>query len=124
LKSSKSLKEDIDGMDGVPGYRWHGWGTRVLKNLLKVFFSLQNMKWKQNSVGMEENKPLCNTPYSQEHNGTNSRKGQSHSPDSPAPAFKLKQCNMIRKLEAILGIANVCTCHRDFQNIHSTTNKY
>jgi hypothetical protein len=29
----------------------------------------------------------------------------SHSPDSPAPAFKLKQCNMIRKLEARLGIA-------------------
>jgi hypothetical protein len=31
--------------------------------------------------------------------------GQSHNPDSPAPAIKLKQCNMIRKLEARLGIA-------------------
>jgi hypothetical protein len=31
--------------------------------------------------------------------------GQSHSHDSPAPAFKLKQCNQIRKLVARLGIA-------------------
>jgi hypothetical protein len=33
--------------------------------------------------------------------------GQSHSTDSPTPAFKQKQCNMIRKLEARLGVATL-----------------